>query len=191
MASSPLPALEWARRAGTALRTEINNKINTPPRLSALSRRLLSYWLSSLFRVTLPLDPSLSPRAHLHLRPALCPLRRGPQRSDPQQATPTPAPQPRQAPQAPVSGGHEGGGPGSPWRSHLVLQSVQPGWSRPLPVQVPWPPAPLRWRCPRGLCAAGGRVGCRTCEARAPAASWGGWACSPACRGRGRGGGAP
>lgn len=186
--SSNLAAIPFLLRSGSegpriALLTEINNKINTPPQLPALGESP-STWLSS---PASSWNPSLLPRGgsgvgSTALRP---PTSSKPSSSSSSDVRPSPVGL------ADVSGA---GGKGSSARRSLTWSlSVRPGKvSRESPSQSRGPAAALlRWQCPRGRCAAGGRAGCRTCGARAPGASWGGWACSPACRGRGRGGGAP
>lgn len=206
---SPLLVQEWIRRAQNCPpdRNKQQNNYHLP---HSLREPLLPLTLCpSLTRPPFLPDPSLLPHAGLGWGGLLCSEGRtaGGPRSQ-LQATPpslswglrlgTPGLTGRPTPRLWGTGVRvEGSGVFSPAAlSHLVLKASlfrgqSPGEPGAPPAPGPRPPAPLRWPCPRGPCAAGGRAACRTCGAPARAASWGGWACSLACRGRGRAGGAP
>lgn len=79
----------------------------------------------------------------------------------------------------------------SPSSSTSQVSSRPRQASSPSNPGVPSSPCIFKWQCPRGRCAAGGRVGCRTCGVQGPAASWEGWACSLACRAPGQDGDVP
>lgn len=206
-----------------ALRTKINNKINTTSPIPHSLKGPLYLSLSSPCpSLTLPPSSSLAlPSSRVLISSLAFALSRGgiyfaqwgeqPRASLPTLSKPSPKFLGVAAWRPKPSGPGRLPSRGLGWRAGVLPGSLSPGPSsvplsrqvsgraghlcpaspRPAPRPVPRPPALLRWQCPRGRCAAGGRAGCRTCGARALAASWGGWACSPACRGRGRGGGAP